>query len=1050
MIPRGLLGATTLLILVGCLMGCEVRPSNPFDPDTPPAHQALGRIEGVIQAVLEPDDDGTVPEASFCSRREGDHSGFMLLLRSLVASDHADIIRAQSQETLESGAFVFEGVPAGRYALEIVRPGFQVPLPRTLEVLPGETQRLAPLCAVSTTPPPRPLIEPLPAEVGPTPAGEPAAMLQVLFPEPSLQYLVEQIPEGEAEGAPPLLTPEDASEPVPLELQTADDTPARRTWRVRVRARDGLGNESEAAEATIVRDTLAPPEVPATAVQVAPGRDRLRASWPVLSAPADDAPSRWLVSYGLLPRPERAGEPCAFGRPGTVEPDPYGSATFALEGPSPVASMVPEITLSGLLPGTEVFLHVAALDRVGNASCYSAPVVVRPDEVTPVLVAEASFPAVSAAARTASRDGVVAFARGSGGLVVVDRGGSSHTVSGLAVADDVLFDGPRLFVASGAGVAIASVDDEGVPGEPQTLDTGADLVRRLAWRPGRLFLGTADAGGDGGGVRTLHLDDGTLGPLVPAGGRDAAVEALASRGDALVLVRAPSAASGTQEPRALQVVDLENSTLARGESLELPNAPRVMRLLGDEAWLAFPTGLRVFSVEGCNAGSSGCLGPPRVLDLPGGASPVDIASFDDLALVLAAGDGEDPSTGGVFLYASTPGLRLVGRAFLPAADFIPERLFVENAGFCATGSRAGSPASVCWTTASQGQPEGQARVVLSGDARWVAQHERDTWVAEDVGSGAALTRVDFSLGAVTHRHLLPASAGLARVEVLLPLPSVGALALDSDGRLFSTSLSERLNDSGVFPFAEEVLDADGLGLDDALLALDGALTPPLQGFGALDGSTLVLALRPAGASESEAWLVRLSLVEKPAGLGFTAVEGMRLGDLSRVTRVLLHRGRALVSGFPSGLAVIALDEELTLLEQESIPFGEGPGDGVVEVVLLEREGNGRALLVSDVTGGTGQLGTRFDWLEDDGSLVSIAADVSGRLNAAAAFGPWLATAARGTGVRVLEPVVEAGREASLRALLQIPTVPLFTDIAATRRGLLVGDGAAGVEWTTLR
>jgi acyl-CoA synthetase (AMP-forming)/AMP-acid ligase II len=78
-------------------------------------------------------------------------------------------------------------------------------------------------------------------------------------------------------------------------------------------------------------------------------------------------------------------------------------------------------TLSGIDPGTELAVLVAARDAAGNVSCWSAPLQVRPDEVVLTRPTTSTLPTLGAAPAVAEVEGAVAVAAGSGGLFIVDR-----------------------------------------------------------------------------------------------------------------------------------------------------------------------------------------------------------------------------------------------------------------------------------------------------------------------------------------------------------------------------------------------------------------------------------------------------------------------------------------------------------------------------------------------------------------------------------------------------------------------------------------------------
>ncbi len=115
------------------------------------------------------------------------------------------------------------------------------------------------------------------------------------------------------------------------------------------------------------------PPTPAD-VTLAPDGAGFAVSWTQPAGAVGAVVDRWLVSYGPAPHPDEDVAGCEHHAPTSLRGDAHDVATFAAEGPSPLVTVAPAARLTpGEGPETLV-VAVAARDRLGNLSCWSAPV----------------------------------------------------------------------------------------------------------------------------------------------------------------------------------------------------------------------------------------------------------------------------------------------------------------------------------------------------------------------------------------------------------------------------------------------------------------------------------------------------------------------------------------------------------------------------------------------------------------------------------------------------------------------------------------------------
>ncbi|HEY4222509.1 MAG TPA: hypothetical protein VGO62_14235, partial [Myxococcota bacterium] len=534
-----------------------------------------------------------------------------------------------------------------------------------------------------------------------------------------------------------------------------DGTPARRTWRLDVVATDALGNASIAASAFVIKDELAP-SLPNNIRTVA-ARDRVTLSWDDGSSDVagDDGSLSYLVSYGVVARADSGDPACPFGAPGDAQPD---GASFAVEGNSPVAVTARTATLSGILPGTDLFLYVAGVDAVGNVGCFAGPVLARPDVVTFVAGAASAIDGLAGTVATATIDGVTAYAAGSAGLVIVDRAGAAHTVAGNA--SDVVAFGDQFLVARGdLGVSLVPVDASGAPGAPVDKSVGA--ASAVAQRPGRALLASS------AGVAALDPSTSASPVFVGPSSVDAP-SSLLNAGALVVVVRGDGATASSVSVRA-------RSGLAEVGALAGLPLVTAARVVDGDLWLAL--GLQGVRRVSLACPGAACLSTLASRALPDGASALDLLPFDDAVLVAA----HVVDAGGDSVFALDASLRTDGRAALAVGASV-HKLIARGSGFCAVVSNAGAGDGLaCFDAIGFPVVDREVRFATSGAVGRVVVAGAHAFLLEAPTdtAAAAVTEVRLGDGAVVHRTSLGATA----LTAVAALDGIGALVLDADGGL---------------------------------------------------------------------------------------------------------------------------------------------------------------------------------------------------------------------------------------------------------------------------
>jgi hypothetical protein len=788
------------------MSSCAVRPTNPFDPETPPQFQQRATLQGRVRAIVAPDAVGVVPAPGACDDVDGgDDSGFIVVLRGLA--DTGDSIAAFSSETNEGGGFRFVDVPAGGYVLEVRREGFAVPDPLELTLAVGEARTLATVCAVNETAPAAPLVVPPPALVDAenraNGSGVPVALTIQSAPDTIVH--VRESPDG---AAPTRDEPVDGSAPVPLVLDPTpgvDDDDVRRVWRIDVTAVDPLGNTSAPVSFLLTKDGEAPAAPTPTTLA---GLDRVVVAPGVIDGDVVDL----LVGYTLVPGTAAAGS-CPFGRPGDDDPVVHG--TFALEGESPLVAPVAGATLSGIDPGTELAVLVAARDAAGNVSCWSAPQQVRPDEVVLTRPTTSTLPVLGGAPVVAEVEGALAVAAGSGGLFVVDRSGAQRPTD-VTVATDVAAFGDGFVVAADAfGVAFVELDAAGVP-SPATLvalPAGA-VARAVVPRPGGALVAASDG--------LYLLSTGAPERLVDGDFAD-----VAASGD---LVFTVAAVDGIVEARSITALRAGDDT-PRGTYLPR-STPRAVLVAGDA----------VFVTENALGGvvvlASADLAVRARRLLPGGAAPTALAAFDDLVVV----GGDDGS-----VYALDDDGRLRGRTTVAATAV--QAVSVGSLKVCALTSNGATSTRTCVTSAQAPLAREAARFGAGDVFR----------VADSGGLLFALNR-NGAFAVTDHAGSVRATGAATGNVVVAAVPGIGFLV---DGVVVRTD--------GVVVEAGEVVDA--LALDGA--AGFGAVSGDrvvLAGVSSVDGAAALVTGRLVEGAAS----FSLEGVERTALPGVTQVASVVL------------------------------------------------------------------------------------------------------------------------------------------------------------------------------
>jgi hypothetical protein len=1061
------------LFAAGCLL-----PTNPFDPDAPAALQAPGQLRGSVQAVITPIDEQSgavcsletpaacdgdnsaccVPANSFCAGVDGDHTGFRINLRGLVAENADDAVFAPSSETGPTGEFVFTNVPPGAYALEVVRDGFNVPLPRTVDIGAGADVVLAPLCAIDSTPPPAPVIAGLPEVTRANAADGTAVELSFTIAGCSngdtvdIEILQDDDVIATARVVPPTA---DGPEDCVVGPIGGDAPDVRAVWIVRAVASDDVGNLSEPTLKSVLVDV----DVPAAPVLDVPvvGLDRVSLSWTQPDGTADI--DHWIVSYGLVARPLEAACPSAAHVIDAVAGDEFDVAAFVVEGPSPVTSPIARQTLSGILPGTELFVQVAAVDVAGNVSCFSDPLGARPDRTAPRL--QDGVGAAVASQIVVDSDGVTAF--GGGVFTVRARDGTLQpvTLDGDPVSvDDVVASGRSFFgAARGLGVVKVTVDAAGVIGAADDIVTGRD-VRSLVALPGGLLVGTADGlvVVDRAGAVVASGDPGAV--AVP-------VSRLALRGDLVIAARTDVDGNGL----SLQASARTDPTALLGVNARIAGAVDHMVFHGDDLWVIAANVVEVFDTSGCLGLDADCLRSRARFGLADQARATDVADVDDSVVVWSAGAG-----GGFRFAADFAGVpTVVGRAF-PPPDSDLSALRLERQGFGAAGvvDDLGTRGERCWSLVNDGLPIERAPLVGVGAAFAVSAGDGDdvVWLDNVLTDDGPLDLLAHNQGRAIAEHTAPAivvdddvalPGGLAGPQDLAHAQNLGTFSVDQYGRLLflasSTFGDDELtlvDDSAVGDLRTAVAtaapglltplfdddDDEALVFDDVRLRLDG-------------DDAIVFALARGSADLvtgcPQVFALRLQLAPRGGdGVAVVDVEALSLGRAFRITDAVISGTRAYVGLHPFGTGVVDLTD-FSLDAASAI----AACDGATNNATLHADAfplNSLALVGGRVLA-TGIKGAGFPardaLLDVTTSTHQVVVEAGSRLRAVLAVGPFLGLTAIDptSAVLITTPVPPASTFLPQAAL---PGIERAASLAATRTGLVVADGGSGIARFTIR
>lgn len=984
-----------LVVVALGLAGCEILPTNPLDPATDPAFQERATLGGSVRAVLAPDVDGSVPAPGACAAAEGDHAGFVVVLRGLA--DTGAGIASESQATNAGGGFEFKDVPSGGYVVEVLRAGFAVPDPIELSLSFGEVRSLGVLCAVKTAPPAAPAVTAPPSLVAADNRG-PGAVLPAslrIAAEGTLTYRVIETPDGDVAARDVVV---DATAPVPLVLDAtpgvADDD-VRRLWRVDVVALDPLGNTSAPTSFLVVKDGLAPSAPTLTAVV---GRDRVQLALQSTANVDDDAAASFVVGYAVV-RPPEVDVGCPFGAPGAGDPVVHGG--FAVEGRSPLAVTSPNLTLSGLQAGTNLFVVAAAVDAAGNASCWSTPALLRPDVVTFVPRSDVVTEALGGGRGATESDGAFAFARGAAGLVVVDRNHVGHTVDD-APALDVVFQGEALLAPAGLlGLRIIDLDDDGEPQIPRTISLGARSADVVAARPGRAFVGGPD------GLTEVALDGSAVRARVLEGDGAGAITGLASWGQLLVVVRA--GAENAVEVHRL--VDVDAGRNGRVGRVVLATAPDELVVVDERVWLGQRgQGVAVVDIADCDVDATDCARVVARRSL--GAVVTNLAAFDD-AVLITDDDGR------VTVAAFDDGaVRFIGQHDLDGGA----EGGVDVAGVVAVAG--GFCAGVSDVVGSRLSCLGTVQGPLVDEERRLADNEEGIVTRVAAGGGQGV-------------HGRSPSEGAPQASLFGLDDGAVARTVAADGDLLTVAVP-----GTGFIVGDAVLFHDGsvgaVPLSTELLA--AGLSPPYAGFGVVHGDRLVLGLVAVGGGGNAVVSARLD----DNGAGFDLV-GLAVVDLdasiTQVVTAVLRRGRVFFGTQPFGVFAIDVDGGALGVEQAlevggqavDIAFIENAaGEDTVVVAGQIVEGGAPRERLFPVVGGV---------LDRNGGLAFSVNTLRGMT----AFGDVLVVSTVDQGAVFVD--AKAG---ALRPVLQVPSVAEVGQTQPTARGLICADGAAGTAWLVIR
>jgi hypothetical protein len=1022
------------LLFWTCLSaGACVAPTNPYDPDTPPEGQQPGVVAGTVFALRAPlvDDDGNaVTQAGPCrvGAVDGDHSGFVIALRRLGSED----VALETAPTNASGRFLVRNLSPGSYVLTVISDRFAVPPPEQIEIGIEQTVTKT-ICALDTTPPAAPVLDALPAVVGPLTN----VALRILNPEVGTAYQITEYADGTASAPQEFVAADEPALEAPLSL--AATTGQRVAWTVEVVAVDAMGNRSAPARAIIIRD-VAPPDPP-TNVRATPGRDRVFVAFtPPAVVDDDDGAASFLVSYAVAPRPRDEQARCRQGVPFDDTPD---DAFFAVEGPSPLSTTTQELTVSGLVAGTEVYLYVAAVDAVGNVGCFADPVTARVDEVTftpladrgpglenavglttlpgstlgalPGGYSDGEVPAVRDAAdrRTRGLYAMTSLAR----TFVVDLAGVAHDLHDVGGqsqpgppvgARDIDVAGDVLVLAGEArGAGTVRLDKRGVPSGAVVFD-GLGDVRAVAGEPG-LVLAAATTGLFANGV-------------LVASGAYLDVALTASHAVAVRRVGAGAEVVVLDRRAAFDVVDAAN----------IVDLPQATGIVGRALVVVDAAGVGAFEFGAClqaNA-TSGCLVRVARRALPGGEQGLSVGALDDIALLGTA-------QGNVFALA-LPSLRVTGRITLGAAV---RGLVADELGFCAAvdGVDDGEGAEArltCVSTASFPVVDGEARTPTP-----TAAHEVVVVDGHAIAAGGNLVTVAplWNLAAATLVDVGPAACAQAPETAGCDVADLAgadgvALVLRDDGVLLALRSGAE---------AEVILDMPS-AVPGLVTSLGG---PRYQGRVVATGSTalVVLAAPPPSVAGDDvpATLVRLALrVDAGGTVDADVVDHLALPSLRRLTTLGVHGTSAWLGTAPRGLLRFDVGATLSLASGSVLPDASDPRGLSFASGLVLVGSNPEPLVASSDENGTHALGRFLD-----GTFAAVSANLPAAVAHVRRAGRF-AVATTLAGSAFIVDVADSGGTAT--TVLSLPSAASAEESVVSSRGLLVSDGDGGLMRLLLR
>ncbi len=674
------------------------------------------------------------------------------------------------------------------------------------------------------------------------------------------------------------------------------------------------------------------------------------------------------------------------------------------------------------MPGTDLFVQVASVDGVGNPSCWSAPVRVRPDEVTPRLLDEAP-PSVGGAVAVSEADGVTAWALGAAGLAVRDPSGAVVTFSDLP-SSDVVVDGRTVYGAGGAlGVHVLHLDGGGaVSGAPESID--GDDVRALAPLTGGLVLGTSE------GVRVLDLEDTAGSPAAAAVGEP--VTRVSVQNGFIAVARADL---------TVQLLRVAQPGTVLGTA-GLSSSPRAMRILDDEVWAVGGSTVDVIPLGACPA--QPCPAAAVRFQLPSGVQATDVIGWDDRVLVL--GSPADPAAGdpgGVFVYDAAAGApQLVGRAFPPAGAADLEVLTPRHGGFCANAELGGARQDVCWDTVAFPLVSSATSLLGAGAVSEVAADGPYAWTLERAGAVPSVSEWRLADGSELQRASAPDDAVIL---ALVPTPS-GLLAVDDQARVLFAPQGAR--GAGVLTVVDDTALAGAVSAAYADATFD--VLPLAAARAAREGSALVVAVHPQDPAQAEcrpAVVARLHLgydgAPRVASVDTVTLAGAAL----RVSALDVSGGVARVGEKPFAVAAVELDGMTEDAAAAVAPAAACAPGAPSEVDALARVGDGRGRLfasaVNDVAGV--DVSGVFDVEQGAAAVVT---DPAARFLAISGVRQLLAV---NTGVATqLVDISAAEPPDALRAVLTFPNLAQATSIDASARGLVFANGPGGALFVRLR